>query len=181
MNGVYLQLARGISDQIDSIPSDQRLHVGMSTHNEHALVYCVEKGKRSLRWQTCTELNNTACGHLDLQMFLLPERDNDFGHTIEGFFPIGESLLIILAFDVSASMYQHQEEICISCGANTSLHAWSGKGHREEEVTIGRVFEKPHFYHFPRSLCTQHQFSSASFHRHCINIISSICTNFIRL
>ena len=42
VNGVYSQLARGILDQIDSIPSDQRLHVGMNTH----LVYCVKKGKR---------------------------------------------------------------------------------------------------------------------------------------
>ena len=49
---------------------------------------------------------------------------------------------------MSASMYQYQDEICISCGANTSLHASLGKGHREEEVTMGRVFEQPQFLPF---------------------------------
>ena len=38
----------------------------------------------AFKWQTCTEVYNTACGHLDLQMFLVPGRDNEFGHTIEG-------------------------------------------------------------------------------------------------
>ena len=74
-------------------------------------------------------------------MFLVPERDNEFGQRVLPNWRVTSHNLGI------ASMYQYHQDICINSDANTNLHASSREGHREEAVTIRRFFEKPHFHH----------------------------------